>query len=225
MELLVVMVIMAVMLAFGANMLKDTDKAKGIQSGMDILNSAIDQAREIAKGRSTWTRVVIPYTPEIDGVRDVRHLNFVAVMSWTSNDPSNLTLKPMGQEQGWSMEGRGLDLPPEIYIDPAFCISLKSPDIVDSGKPITAQLVHAKISNSPPVPCIYLEFDRQGRLVWPRGATKLILVSGVVLPNGTLRSAKGADGHPAQAMGTMVMPNGHTTTIRNREQMFAAPIY
>ncbi len=221
-ELLVVVAIMSLMLTFAANLLKGTDTTKGLQSGVDLLNSTITEAREIAKGRATWTRVVIPVEPDNKSLKS-RHLRFAAVMAWESSDPMNLDLKPMGNDTEWKMQSKGVEFPDGVYFSPELSQVLDNEGISDGGKPISSRKVEAQISGGKVTDCYYLEFDRLGRLTWPRGLTKVVMMVGARRQDGSILPApRDEAGRPQQASGLMVFPNGETSYLRNKAQVFGS---
>lgn len=222
-ELLVVVAIMSIMLTFAANMLRGSDKAKGVQAGVDLLKSALIQAQDIAKGRATWTRVVIPFVPEEAQSLNSLHLKYAAVMVWEPDNPMDMEMKPMGNDQEWKIDGRGYEFPSGIYLSPDLTQTKRDPNIRDSGQPMKSKVVNAKLSKAAPLPCYYIEFDRMGRMTWPRGATRIILISGVAREDGSLvpDPVDSRDKLPAQAGGLMIFPTGQMSSLKNRYQIFS----
>lgn len=219
-ELLVVVLIMSLMLTFAANMLSGNDKLKGLQSGVDLMTSTLTEAKDIAKARSTWVRVVIPHIPE-DNTIYSRNLRYAAIVAWTPENPMDLEMRPMSNDNEWKVVGRGIEFPSGIYFDPELSKTLRDPDIKDSGRPMNTKTVLAKLSKGAPVECYYIEFDRLGRLTWPRGATKVVLVAATIRPDGKMVYNPQEGSRPAQVSGIVVMPNGEISTLRNKEQVFS----
>lgn len=219
-ELLVVIAIMSLVLTFAANLLKGADKTKGIQSGVDLLESTINEARELAKGRGTWTRVVFPVTPD-DVSPTSRHLKYAAVITWEPKNETDLELKPMGDDTEWKMLSKGIDFPGGVYLSTELSKTMDDPEITNSGQPITSKMCQARIGQGPPVDCYYLEFDRMGRLTWPRGITKIILMSGVHQrgQDNIIPAPKTPEGKPAQAAGFIIFPQGQMSRLRNMTQV------
>ena len=220
-ELLVVIAIMSLILTFASNLLKGIDKTKGIQSGVDLLETTINEAREIAKGRATWTRVVFPVTPE-DVSPKSRHLRYAAVIAWEPTDEADLELKPMGDEEEWKMTSRGIEFPDSVFLSTEFSKTAQDPDITKSGEPITSKMCQARLGKGAPVDCYYIEFDRMGRMTWPRGTTKIVLMSGVHQrgQDNIIPAPKTTDGKPAQVGGFMIFPKGQMSRLRNVSQIF-----
>lgn len=221
-ELLVVILIMSLVLTFASNLLRGVDKTKGIQSGVDLLENTITEAREIAKGRGTWTRVVIPVTPD-DASPKSRHLKYAAVIAWEPTDETDLNLKPMGDETEWKMLSQGVDFPAGVYLSTELSKTEADPEITKSGEPITAKTCRAKIGKGASVDCYYIEFDRMGRMTWPRGITKVVLMSGVhQLGRDIVPAPKTADGKPAQVAGFVIFPQGQVSRLHNNAQIFGS---
>ena len=221
-ELLVVVAIIAVLLTLSANALKGVDKSKGVQSGVDLLSSTIQEAREIAKGRATWTRVVIPVTPD-DTSKNSRHLNFAAIMVWEPQNEGDLEATPMGDDSEWKMAAKGVSFPDGVYLSEEYSTPL---DYTGNraAHPLTAEKISAQISSGAPTECYYIEFDRMGRLTVPRAATRMVLMSGRFQPGkGAVQPYPvDSNGRPAQVGGLAVFPQGQTSRLQNSAQIFGA---
>lgn len=220
-ELLVVVAIISLMLTLAANSLRGLDKSKGVVSGVDLLNGALVEAREIAKGRATWTRVVIPITP-MNRTKDSRHLSFAAVMVWEPDNEMDLTEAPMSDDLSWKMISKGVKFPDGIYFSDKYSTLLPSTGDERAPKPINSQTVMAQISGGAPTECYYVEFDKLGRMTWPRGATRLVLMSGVFQPgkSAIMPNPKDETGKPSQAAGLAIFPQGQISRLQNSTQIF-----
>lgn len=221
-ELLVVIAIMTVLLSMAGNALKNTDKGKGVQSAVDLLDLTIQEAREIAKGKGTWARVVIPYTPESTAI-DSKHLKFAAVMYWSPDNEQDAFLNPSSDPSSWKMAGNGITFPDSIFFSPDYSTIVQNTEESSFAQPMSSKKTFAQVvgGGSGPTECYYIEFDNQGRMTWPRGATRVVLMAGRRNPDGSIAPTPiDADKRPAQAGGVVVFPKGQTSPMKNRDQIF-----
>ena len=65
-ELLVVIAILGVVMTMAAGVLRDAGKGRGIESGIEMLESMVTEARATAQGNDTYTRLIIVSDPKDD---------------------------------------------------------------------------------------------------------------------------------------------------------------
>ena len=74
-ELLVVIAILGVVMTMAAGVLRDAGKGRGIESGIELLESMVTEARATAQGNDTYTRLIIVSDPKDDSP-DTIHLRY-----------------------------------------------------------------------------------------------------------------------------------------------------
>ena len=84
-ELLVVIAILGVVMTMAAGVLRDAGKGRGIESGVELLESMIMEARATAQGNDTYTRLVIVADPK-DESADTIHLRYMLVQRFEKGD-------------------------------------------------------------------------------------------------------------------------------------------
>ena len=95
-ELLVVIAILGIVMTMAAGVLRDAGKGRGIESGVDLLESLVTEARATAQGNDTYTRVFIVADPK-DTSQNSIHLRYLGVQMFrkdTRNGGNDGTLHP-----------------------------------------------------------------------------------------------------------------------------------
>ena len=87
-ELLVVIAILAVVMTMAAGVLRDAGKGRGIESGVELLESMLLEARATAQGNDTYTRLIIIADPKDDSA-DTVHLRYMTVQIFRKGDGTN----------------------------------------------------------------------------------------------------------------------------------------
>ncbi len=232
-ELLVVMAIMGIMMTMAASVLRDAGKGRGIESGVELLEGMVQEARATAMGNDTYTRVVIA-NDEKDTSPDSRHLRYIAVQRFVKSENASGTYdgSNVAQDGKWVRTSAGVTLPPGVFFSPTYSKPLKWKD--GSGSSMIGQEV-TPLSRKGLSRVYYLEFDEKGRFVAP-GADplnptrdqRLVLISGRLDPtrrnrrakDGVIPSALDSKKRPAIAKGILVSPNGEVSLLRNADQVF-----
>lgn len=232
-ELLVVMAIMGVMMTMAAGVLRDAGKGRGIESGVDLLEGMVQEARATAMGNDTYTRVIIA-SDERDTGPDSRHLRYIAVQRFVKSENSAGTYdgSNVAQDGKWVRTSAGVMLPPGVFFSPTYSSPLGWKD--GSGGSMIGQEV-TSLSRKGLSRVYYIEFDEKGRFVAP-GADplnptrdqRLVLISGQLdrthrnrrAKDGVIPSALDARKRPAVAKGILVSPNGEVSLLRTTDQVF-----
>ena len=228
-ELMVVMTIIGIMLTLATSVLRESGTTKTLDSGIDLLQNLVQEARTTAQGNDTYTRIVIANDPKDTG-KDSRHLRYMVVQIFRKNatEAESYDGTSVTSNGEWISTSAGVMLPPGIYFSPSYSNTLAwaegSGNRINTG---TAALSRNKSSR-----IYYFEFDEKGRYVSPGSSPnspsqphRLVLMHA---RPGTGRDAK--DGiiplqmdsarQPLGAKGIVLWPAGNTSLLRTREQIF-----
>lgn len=225
-ELLVVMAIIGILMTMAASVLRDAGKGRGIESGVEMLESMVQEARATAMGNDTYTRLVIVNDPK-DTSADSRHLRYVAVQMLRKKSAENFDGTSVSTEGRWVSVSSGVLLPPGVYFSPTYSKPLEWAE--GSGGSMLGQTV-VRLSGRGQSRVYYVEFDEKGRFVSPMAdplnptkPQRLVLINA--------RLGKGRNSHdgivaknldsrrrPADARGVVLWPNGDVGSLRSQEQ-------
>lgn len=231
-ELLVVIAIIAIMLTMAASMMKGVGSGKGLTSGIETMDSLIQEARSIAMGKGTWARFVV-VTDMNDNSSNSMHLRYMTVMELKPEfeDGKN---KRRNNVDEWLPTARGIYLPSGIYFSPQYSTLLqgdtgstadRSSTLSRKGVPISKMIESMRLTGKTKKDVYYIEFDPLGRLSFPSRPTRLVLMGGVA--NVRAKSAdegiipKPVDDHkrPTVSGGVVVWPKGTTSRLRTIDQI------
>lgn len=225
-ELLVVMAIIGVLMTMASSVLRDAGKGRGIDSGVEMLESLMQEARATAMGNDTYTRLVIVNDPK-DTSADSRHLRYIAVQMLRKRDGDTSDGTKVVVDGRWVSTSAGILLPPGVYFSPTYSRPLEWAQ--GSGDTMLGQTV-ARLSGRGQSRVFYVEFDEKGRFVSPMAdplnptkPQRLVLINA--------RIGKGRNSHdgivprnldsrrrPADARGVVLWPNGDISSLRSTEQ-------
>lgn len=227
-ELLVVIAIIGILMTMSASVLRDAGKGRGVDSGVEMLESFINEARATAQGNDTYTRLVIANDPD-DRSADSRHLRFVTVQMFQKRDNkgNGYDGSSVDQDGRWVSTSSGMLLPPGVYFSPYYSTPLEwaegtSGSMIGEGVERLSGKGHTRI--------YYLEFDEKGRFVSPTAdPLNPTRPQRLVLINARMGSGRNAnDGivplelddrkRPVGAKGVVVWPTGDTSLLRTIEQ-------
>lgn len=230
-ELLVVIAIMAIMLAIGANMLRNTGKRQGMESAIQTLDDMIKEARNEAMARATWTRLVIASEPANDSPTS-RNMRYMAIAFKEIRQADQYTTH--AQTGDWKLTRNGQFLPAGFYLSIDYCTPIIPESNVDDirvSKPVPLKdcftdmrITNKKVSdNDGKTEIFYIEFDPHGRMSTPNVPTRLVIIEGT--PDSTKEFGvrpKTTDKNklPLAAGGLVIWIKGTTSTLKGREQMF-----
>jgi len=229
-ELMVVIAIMAIMMTMAAGVLRDTGKGRGLDSGVDLLESMVREARATAQGNDTYTRLVIACDPKDKSV-DSRHLRFMTVQMFRKDENNTGMYDGTRVDQGgrWVSTSAGVMLPPGVFFSPTYSKPLgwmegSSGDMI--GQEVT------RLSSRGQTMVYYIEFDEKGRFVAPgadplnpTSAQRLVIISGRLgsgnrAKDGVVPSDVDSSRRPAAAKGIVVWPTGDISLLRTTEQVY-----
>lgn len=227
-ELLVVIAIIGILMTMSASVLRDAGKGRGTDSGVEMLESMIQEARATAQGNDTYTRLVIANDPD-DKSADSRHLRFMTVMMFKKRDNANATYdgSSVDQDGRWSATSAGMLLPPGVYFSPYYSTPLEWADgaggsMIGEGREKLSGKGYSRI--------YYIEFDEKGRFVSPTAdplnptrPQRLVLIngrmgSGARAHDGIVPLETDSQKRPVGAKGVVVWPTGDTSLLRTIEQ-------
>lgn len=222
-ELLVVMAIIAIMTTMASTVLRNPGSSRTLDSGVDMINSFIQEARATAQGNDTYTRLVISSDPRSN--RTSRHLHHVTVQIFrkTGTDTSDAT-KLQGD---WVSTSSGVMLPDGVYFSPTYSKPLSWAE--GRGRIGTDTM---RLSRNRRQEVYYFEFDEKGRYVSPASdaSTKsqpcrIVLIQarlgeGSNAKDGLVPLQRDSAGRPVGAKGLVLWPNGLTSPLRTHDQIF-----
>lgn len=226
-ELLVVMTIIGVMMTLASTVLRDTGTGRTLDSGVDIVENLIREARATAQGNDTYTRLAIVSDPNDTG-KNSHHLRYLVVQMLSRNNSINYDGTSTTAEGEWKSTSSGVLLPPGVYFSPTYSHALSWAE--GSGDKIGTDT--ARISKTKRSRVYYFEFDEKGRYVAPSaGPNSPSQPHRIVLINARLGKGRNAhDGlvpmqvdsqhRPVGAKGLVIWPAGNTSTLRTRDQIF-----
>lgn len=227
-ELLVVIAIIGILMTMSASVLRDAGKGRGSDSGVEMLESLIQEARATAQGNDTYTRLVIANDPD-DKSADSRHLRYMTVMMFKKRDNkgNGYDGSSVDQDGRWSATSAGMLLPPGVYFSPYYSTPLEwaegtSGSMIGEGT--------ERLSNKGFTRIYYLEFDEKGRFVSPTAdplnptrPQRLVIInarmgSGAKAHDGIVPLELDSRKRPVGAKGVVVWPTGDTSLLRTMEQ-------
>lgn len=229
-ELMVVMAIMGIMLTMAASVLRDAGRGRGLESGVELLESMVREARATAQGNDTYTRLIIASDPK-DKSKDSRHLRYMTVQMFRKDENQSGVYDgtEINQTGRWVSTSSGTMLPPGVFFSPSYSKALGWADGA-AGDMIGQEVT--RLSGKGQTRIYYIEFDEKGRFVAPMAdplnptrPQRLVLLnarmgSGKNAKDGIVPTVVGSMRRPVGAKGIVVWPNGDTSLLRTDEQVF-----
>ncbi len=223
-ELLVVMVIMAVLMTMASSVLRDAGKGRGVDSGVDLLETMVREARATAQGNDTCTRIVIVNEPK-DRSANSRHLRFMTVqmLRKEQNARGLYDGTDVESEGRWVSVSSGVMLPPGVYFSPHYSKPL---DWADGAAGTMIGQETARLSGKGQTRVFYIEFDEKGRFVAPMAdplnktrPQRLVVINarpgdGRNSHDGIVPLELDSYDRPAGAKGIVVYPTGDISLLR-----------
>lgn len=220
-ELMVVIAIMGILMTMAAGVLRDAGKGRGVEAGIETLETLVREARATAQGNDTYTRLVIVNDPR-DTSTDSRHLRFITVQMLRKED-TQYDGTEVRKEGRWVSTSAGMLLPPGVYFSPFYSKPLEWADGA-SGSMIGQG--SARLTGRGTSRVYFVEFDEKGRFVAPTAdpltptrPQRLVIING--------RPGKGRNAHdgivpteldsqkrPVGAKGIVLWPGGETSQLR-----------
>ena len=224
-ELLVVIAIMGILMTMAAGVLRDGGKGRGMDSGVDMLENLVREARATAQGNDTYTRLIIVSDPR-NSSSDSRHLRFMAVQMLSKED-AQYDGSDVRKEGRWVSTSSGMMLPPGVFFSPHYSKPL---EWAEGAAGTMLGQTNARISNKGTSRVYYVEFDEKGRFVAPTAdpltptrPQRLVLISGRMgsgrnSHDGIIPGELDSQKRPVGAKGIVLWPNGDTSLLRTTDQ-------
>ncbi len=202
-ELLAVMAVIAILLSLASVGVSRIGKSQGLTSGLSITEAFFSQARALAVGQGTFTRVVIH--SKLDDQNELDRRRYRKMMMIMQREVDEDTGE-LGQE--WVSAGQPIFLPDQVYYSP----ELSSDDVQDRG--IIEEGIHRMGPNpEDQVNSYFYEFNPQGVCTTP--GSSFILETGSRPPN----SERPVSGPRRKFGGFMIARNGRTLLIRDTSKL------
>lgn len=235
-ELLVVMAIMAILMCMAGNVLRNSGSGRGIESGLSILESVVEEARATAMGNDTHTRIMFISDPD-DQSADSKHLRYIVVQKFERKDNKTYDGSSVTRNGDWKKTSDAM-LPPGVFFSPEFSVAKDpAPRKGRKGGSVDTNLIargNFRLPSRGQVETYYVEFDEKGRLVGPDttvdnrpGALLLVLISGRLGDKRDSRatyavvpSSVDSKKHPIGAKGIQIAPHGEVSILRTEEQVY-----
>lgn len=228
-ELMVVMVIIGIMLTLATTVLRESGTTKTLDSGIDLLQNLVQEARTTAQGNDTYTRIVIANDPKDTG-KNSRHLRYMVVQIYRKNatEAESYDGTSVSTNGEWVSTSAGVMLPPGIYFSPSYSNTLAWAD--GSGNRINTG--SASLTRNKSTRIYYFEFDEKGRYVSPSASPnspsqpqRIVLINarpgtGHNSKDGLVPLQTDSAHRPLGAKGIVLWPAGNTSLLRTREQIF-----
>ena len=213
MEMLVVIAIMSILMTAGAIGLGGMT-GKGVTSGVASAESMFEEARSIAVGQRTKTRVLISKDLKNNAADNLRRILIVTA----EIDPT--TLQPKSPIN-WILSSRGVTLPDQTYFSQTF--SRKDQDKAGAIDTMTLA-AGASVKTSYVGDYYYYEFNAEG--LYPLGSaapSTFVIGSGIRKPNATAADKPKVGGSAVRDFGGFVVwRNGWVSVFRSPDQMDSA---
>lgn len=204
-EMLVVIAIIAILLTIGTLGLKNLTKGAGVTAGVATAEAVFAEARSLAVGRGTNTRVFIHAENEpTDSLHRERYLKYMAIAFEELDADGN----PSGD---WKIASRGTLLPDGVYF---------ASDLSETNAPSlpqeTIELPGKSSSN-----CYYYEFNSEGIITEPtpnnNSMPRFVVLTGS-LPPGQDKPI--VSGEASKNFGGFVVwRSGRTSIFRHPDQI------
>jgi len=205
-EMLVVITIITVMLSIGALGLRNLSKASGVSAGLPIAEGVFAEARTIAVGKGTKTRVLLHAQMDRDDeFHRERFLRYMAVAYQELDAAGEPVL------DSWIVASRGSLLPEGVYF---------SPELSKLNAPVL-NTMNIKLPGKSDTDCYYYEFNAEGLMVDPVVAGDVVprfVVRAGSLPPGALEPIATSEGKKNMG-GFVIWRSGRTSLFRHPDQI------
>lgn len=207
-EVLVVIAIITILLTLGSFGLRNLTKTSGITAALPVAESLFVEARELAVGRATNTRVLIHATVDAsDEYHRVRYLKYMAIAYEEQDEDGNGT-------GVWILSSQGTELPQGVYFDKT---------LSETNAP-TLSTMTIQLPGKSDTTCYYYEFSSEGFITSPaisgNSVPKFILRVGTLRPGDTEPTASSKS--PNNIGGFVIWRTGRTSIFRSVEQIEAS---
>ena len=206
MEMLVVIAIMSILMTAGAIGIGGMG-GKGVTSGVASAESMFEEARTMAVGQRTKTRILVAKSLTNNPADNLRRILIV------SEEIDSVTLLP--KPGSWILSSRGVTLPDQTFFSETF--SKKDQDKAGSIDTMTLSNVKASYAGD----YYYYEFNAEG--IYTLGASApstFVIGAGVRPPNAAATvKPKVAGSGKRDFGGFVVWRNGWVSVFRSPDQM------
>jgi len=200
-EMLVVIAIMSILMTAGAIGIGGMG-GKGVTSGVASAESMFEEARTMAVGQRTKTRILVAKSLTNNPADNLRRILIV------SEEIDSVTLLP--KPGSWILSSRGVTLPDQTFFSETF--SKKDQDKAGSIDTMTLSNVKASYAGD----YYYYEFNAEG--IYTLGAS--VIGAGVRPPNAAATvKPKVAGSGKRDFGGFVVWRNGWVSVFRSPDQM------
>ena len=233
-ELLVVLAIIGAMLVLAKNVFLSPGKDQRINSGVQMIVNAIDEARATAVGNDTCTRVVV-ICDENAALPESYHLRRIIIQKF-EHDVSKSDLydgSQVSREGVWrDLSNEPLFLPEGIFFSADYSTELSwvnqgKENPLDIDEEIIVTRREGKKNVKETVKGFCFEFDEKGRYVttqtkpgFPTCPRRLVLVAGRLSDGSIVPSDTDEKGRPAEVGGLVIWPSGTYTLMRTEQQVY-----
>jgi len=214
-EIVMVMAIATILIAFGATVMKGLARGKGVSSALPIMHSVFKEAQAYAKGRGVMTRVVIHADDSSSDELDrVRYLRYVGIAAFVDTDGD-------GTGDEWQLTKQGITLPPGAFLDMDLSRNAAKGAALQSEADGLCDVVLPGDTDARK--CFYYEFSSEGFMVDPAAsastAPRLILNGGRIIPGTGGKLTFRPDTNKKLYDGFVIWKSGETAPIRNLDNI------
>lgn len=203
-ELLVVITIITVLLTIGAVGLKDMAKGSGISAGLPVAEAIFAEARTIAIGKGTTTRVLIHGTHnKADVYHRERYLGYMAIQYLDTQGTDDTS------DDVWEIASKGVTLPKGVYF-------MKT--LSETGGPAINSKPSIELPGKSSTTCFYYEFNAEGMMTDPEpsgnSVPRFVIGSGSLSPDAVEPTLRGKN-----VGGFVIWRTGRTSLFRHPDQI------
>ncbi|MBT7959614.1 MAG: prepilin-type N-terminal cleavage/methylation domain-containing protein [Akkermansiaceae bacterium] len=204
-ELIVVITIITILLTVGALGLKNLSKGSGISAGVPVAEAVFAEARAIAIGKGTNTRVLIHAELDSDDeFHKERYLRYMAIQY----EELNADGKPSGN---WLLASRGTTLPDAVYF---------MKDLSEINAPVL-QTETVTLPGNSSTTCYYYQFNSEGLITSPTisgNSVPRFVIQVASLPPGQSTPVASSDAKRNMG-GFVIWRGGRTSLFRHPDQI------
>lgn len=210
-EMLGVILIIAVFLGMGVNMIKDMDQGKSLSSAVAIAEGIFDEARIKAISSTGASRLVVhndPSEPE-------RFRRYLAVAEYgnVADDGTFVPSNPNSDGGDWIVTASGTLLPRSSYFD------INGSGLVGANLAPGLFSIELPGENRAPVSCFFYEFNGEGIITSPGPGAGFVVAKGSLPPQASEPTFELNEGVPADAGGFVIWRLGNSSRIQNTSQI------
>ncbi len=209
-EMLVVISIITVLLTIGTMGLRNMSKASGVGAGIPVAEAIFAEARSLAVGKGTRTRVLIHATEDhANEYHRERYLRYMAIQYDADGDPST---------NDWVLASKGVSLPKGVYFMEDLCDKESRPSINTTTEAV-------ELPGNSLATCYYYEFNAEGMLSNPASSNDPLAPDYNKVPAFVIVSGSLPPGQPEPIIsgsnmgGFVIWRTGRTSVFRHPDQI------